>query len=367
MFITTKKEESKVTQINIIGTILGITGYDIHTRQLANALNKLVPTRLSVPLVPNWETMVNDDELKMLKREPKNDEINLIITMPHTWKLNTKNGRNWAYVIWEGDKVPTGWIEEFTNPDIEYIFVPSGHTRTAVQNTIKELSSITQIIITDKIKIIPHGVDHKLFYPMDKPNKTVFLANKGFRNMEDRGGIQYLIRAYLDEFKQEDVELIIKINPAYGIPTDAEIKTIFKIDNNSPKISIITDALPYEKMNEIYNKANVFVSPTRAEAFNIPCIEAMSCGLPVITSNFGGQTDYCNEENGWIISGEMTDVNWDLQYEGVKWLTPDIQQLRNALREATDGVQRKEKAEKSLETAKGYSWDLSAEKLMELI
>ena len=50
-----------------------------------------------------------------------------------------------------------------------------------------------------KIKIIQHGVNLDLFYPKDKPEKFTFICNKGFRHLEDRGGIQYAIRAYLED------------------------------------------------------------------------------------------------------------------------------------------------------------------------
>jgi len=179
-----------MTQINIIGTIFGTSGYDSHTRGLANALNKLIDVRLSVPRPTDWEKQINDSELKMLKRESK-EEINLIIALPHQWKLCTNNYRNWAYLIWEGDKIPESWIEDLLNPDIEKIFIPSNHVKKAILNTTKDK------IIQKKLKIVPHGVDLTKFYSMEKPKRyDVFLANKGFRNLEDRGGIQYLIKAF---------------------------------------------------------------------------------------------------------------------------------------------------------------------------
>lgn len=360
-----------MTQINITGQIFDSTGYSSHTRNLANALFNLVPTRLSVPLVPNWNMQVNDKELEMIKRKPEKGEINLIITNPLYWKLNLGLGRNFCYLIWEGDRIPKCFIEECLNPKIEYILVPSNHTKNAILKTMEEFNSAIQCFLPSKIRIIPHGVDLNLFYPKEKPSKCTFVCNKGLRGPEDRGGIQYAIKAYIEEFTNEDVELILRINPAYGIINMDDLLRSMNIQKNSnviPKITIHNEPLEYKDLVKLYNQGTVFVSPTRAEAFNIPCLEAMACGLPCITTNFGGQTDFCNESNSWIIGGELTEVKWDLMYESISWLTPCYQDLRKALRwcfEHNEDVNIK--SQKAIETAKQLTWDNSAKQLINLI
>ena len=48
-------------RLNIIGSILGTSGYDNHCKGLANAMYKLNPDiKLNVPLSPNWGQLVND-------------------------------------------------------------------------------------------------------------------------------------------------------------------------------------------------------------------------------------------------------------------------------------------------------------------
>jgi hypothetical protein len=228
---------AQMVQINVVGDIFNATGYASHTRGIANALFNLVPTRLSVPLVPNWNMQVNDRELEMIKRKQEKDEINVIVTNPLYWKLSLGHGRNWCYLVWEGDKVPRCFIDECMNEKIEYILVPSVHTMNALINTLinslKDFNVPVQIIIAKKIKIIPHGVDINLFYPKEKPNKTIFIANKGLRGPEDRGGLQYLLKAYLEEFSEADqTELIMRINPIYGlIDIDKLIGEMVKPEN----------------------------------------------------------------------------------------------------------------------------------------
>ena len=101
-----------MTQIHTIGTITGIAGYDIHTRNLINAIDKIIPVRLTTNIFQGQEQQLTDRELQMLKRKQVKDEINLMITLPNQWKLYTTNKRNWGFCVWEGDKVPESWIEE---------------------------------------------------------------------------------------------------------------------------------------------------------------------------------------------------------------------------------------------------------------
>jgi len=94
----------------------------------------------------------------------------------------------------------------------------------------------------------------------------------------------------------------------------------------------------------------------------------MACGKPVITTNFGGQTDFCTDETGWIIGGELTEVQHELEYEGVKWLTPDIESLKGCMRFAYENRKITERFGKSAkETAKDMTWDHTAKKVKDLI
>jgi len=362
-----------MTQINVIGNILGSSGYDVHTRNLANALSKITDVRLSTTIQPGQEALLADRELEMIKK-PDKGEINLIITSPLFWRLHTNAKRNWAFFVWEGDRVPRHFIEECLNPDIEYIFVPSEHTRDAIYSTLEkfELDMGEHDKVYEKIKVISHGVDLGLFYPKQvEKERFTFVLNKGFRNLEDRGGTQYAIQAYLEEFTGKDnVELIVKINPAYGIPNIQQLINEIKPKDKTDfgMVNINTDNIPYNILVDLYNKGNVFVMPTRAESFGIPGIESMACGVPIITSSFGGQTDYANKDNSWIIGGELTEIVHEVQYENTKWLTPSIPELRKAMREAhTNKELLKEKGEKSLETSKKFTWDSTALKVKKLI
>ena len=228
-------------------------------------------------------------------------------------------------------------------------------------------------LIESKLHIIPHGQNPDIFYPKQvQKERFTFLLNKGFRNLEDRGGTQFGIQAYLEEFTSKDnTELIIKINPDYGIPDInvliRELKPKDKTDFGM--VNINTDNLPYNVLVDLYNKADVFLMPTRAESFGLPGIESMACGVPVLATGYGGQVDYIKDkENGLLIDYDMTKIVHEVQYEGVSWATPKIEDLRKKMRWCYENQDKvKEMGLNALENSKKWTWDLTALKIKELV
>lgn len=360
-------------KINIIGSFFGIDGYSNHTKQLANTLNKLedVEITLTVDKPQGWERLINDDELQMLLGKPDECDINLMIGTPSFWPLYMNQNKPFiGFCVWEGDKIPEGWIKNMSHPNCKQIWVPSEHTENAILNIFGlDQETKNQDSFCNKIKIVPHGVNPNIFNSKNKPDdKFRVLCNKGFRGELDRGGIQFLIRAFMEEFNENDnIELIVKVNPAYGVGMTQQIINQYSKsigEKKYPKIALVEDNMKYEDLNNLYNSANLFVSPTMAEAFNLPCIEAQACGLAVVTSDFGGQTDFCNDKTGWILKeGGMFEVQHEVQYEGISWKKQSIPELRKVLRYCYNNQDEvKSKGLKALENSKQWSWDESAKK-----
>ena len=96
--------------------------------------------------------------------------------------------------------------------------------------------------------------------------------------------------------------------------------------------------------------ADLFVSPSVNEPFGLVFLEAMSCGLPVITTRTGGPLSFVNtvagKPNGWLVEPD------------------DIDDLADALVEAVnDGAARRERADHARQQIRAsYSWRALAER-----
>lgn len=361
-------------KVNIIGPAFGGSGFCSHVVQLSRSLHEQgVEVRLDSPKPQNWEQIVNDADLIMHSREFDPEMISILIGqaqfLPFTWADNPKTVI--PFIIWEGDRIPKYWLEHLLDERIQQIWVPSNHVKEAI------LFYPEAKVLENKIKIVPHGVDLTVFKPglqeeNDKSQPFNFIANKGWsQGINDRGGIQWLLKAYTEEFtNKDDVELRLKINPSYfqgefNIHHEMEKLGIEK-KNNSPSLSVSTDMVDFKILPQFY-EGDVFVSPTMGEAFNLPCGEAQAMGIPVITTNFGGQTDFITDENGWLIDYELVDSK-DMIYESVKWGKPNLEQLKKVMRHCYENREEvKEKAKRSLENSRDWSWRNSAKKAIECL
>lgn len=370
-------------KLNIVGPILGNTsGYVSHTRNLFNALaEEITDIHLETQLPSNWMAQVNDAELRAIKAPWHEDGVTIMIGTPPYWNIgkNNKSKAFYGYVVWEGDKIPKHWVPHIWKA--KGIIVPSQHVKDAILNTIKEVAELDKPINgweiynidMEFIHIIPHGVNTSLFVPQEKPPGAsfTFVCNKGWANgIDDRGGLQYAFLAFSQEFrKHENVLLRVKVNTAYCPPGWDLSQELAKLNlpSDRPEFQICLNELEPKLLPQLY-QGDCFLSPTMAEAFSIPCLEAMSCELPVITTDFGGQTDYCDEQTGWIIPTQRFEITHDWQYEGISWGRPDIPSLRKAMRYAFEHPDEcKHKGRRARTKATYYTWRESALLLLKII
>ena len=116
-------------------------------------------------------------------------------------------------------------------------------------------------------------------------------------------GVEYLIRA----MKGIDARLVI-IGEG---PLKQKLLDEVRDNGLVPAVTF----LPYQPQDELadyYRAASVFVLPSiyKSEAFGITIIEAMACGLPVISTELGTGTSYANQDGrtGFVVPPRDTDA-----------------------------------------------------------
>lgn len=99
---------------------------------------------------------------------------------------------------------------------------------------------------------------------------------------------------------------------------------------------------------QLYNGASAFLFPSRAEGYGMPNVEAMACGCPVITSNAFAIPE--------IVGKAALIIDDPDDYKALSEL---------AYRVLTDAALRKSMIKDGFEQVKHYSWETSAETVLD--
>jgi glycosyltransferase involved in cell wall biosynthesis len=118
------------------------------------------------------------------------------------------------------------------------------------------------------------------------------------------------------------------------------------MDGSLEKSVIVTGYVPDSDLVVLYNMARLLVFPSLYEGFGLPCIEAMACGCPLVTSNRGALREVGGD---CAVYADPEDVNAIAQ---AVWEASENQPLRKHL------------IDRGLRRVGAFSWDRHAEQLL---
>ncbi|MBW4488027.1 MAG: glycosyltransferase family 4 protein [Trichocoleus desertorum ATA4-8-CV12] len=175
------------------------------------------------------------------------------------------------------------WKIERKHQEIEladHIFVASSMT----QRSLLDIG-----VPAERISVIPYGAPIEYFQPQPKPDsrfRALFVGRVG-----PRKGVHYLLQAW----------------QALNLP-DAELLLVGVNEFPSGWLTQYQDicrhvpSVPHTALNQYYSSANVLVFPSLVEGFGLVLLEAMACGIPVITTpNTAGLDILTDGVEGFII------------------------------------------------------------------
>jgi glycosyltransferase involved in cell wall biosynthesis len=162
------------------------------------------------------------------------------------------------------------------------IFVPSSF----VQHSLLKAG-----VKPETIHVIPFGASVDYFHPQPKEDKifrVLFVGRVG-----PRKGVHYLLQAW-QELRFPDAELLlVGINefPEGWLERYTQTEGIRHVPS-----------LPHASLNRYYSSANVLVLPSLVEGLALVQLEAMACGIPLITTpNAGGSDIVTDGVEGFIV------------------------------------------------------------------
>ena len=212
----------------------------------------------------------------------------------------------------------------------------------------------------ERISIVPEGVDINTFKPIDKIPKKDKFRFLLFGRWDYRKSTAEIIKSFGETFKgNSNVELIASVeNPFPYDETRSTEDRIKKFDVNYDNINYVK-FVPREDYVKYMQEGDAFVSCSRSEGWNLPLIEAMSCGIPSIYSNWGGQLQFAQDKGIPVKISHIRSANIANTEVGGEYCEPDFDDLSLQMKNVYENYE--EYREKSLSDAvlihNEFEWD----------
>jgi len=240
--------------------------------------------------------------------------------------------------------------------------------------------SLTQEFVgRKKIEIVPHGTDGETFYPMDYLPplfpEDAYVFGCVNRNSQ-RKDIATLLQAFKylkEQLAETDAQLILYLhmNPQdpFGLRIDEACETLnLEIGKDVwlPSNFSENKGFTQDKLNELYNAFDVFVSTTTAEGWGLTITEAMACGTPVICPVHTSLTEITEEGTLVYPIRSLRPFMFIQDMEKVRYIS-SVKEVAKRMYDAMAEIGTEYQAdlsEKARKKALSYKWKKSAALIM---
>lgn len=211
---------------------------------------------------------------------------------------------------------------------------------------------------SDKIRVIPDGVDTDFFTPKEDIPKI--REELGFHKYAPiiltvagifpHKGLDYLIKIVPRVLKKYPNALFLIIGPVRSNSYFRSLNKTIEESGVSDNIKIIPGVDPSE-INKYYAVSDIYVQPSLEEGFCISILEAMSCGKPVIGTRTGAIPKFISESEAGIL---IEPASSEKIYEAIVRLLGDSREMEKMGLRSRDYM------------VKNYSWNEIARDTLEL-
>jgi glycosyltransferase involved in cell wall biosynthesis len=268
-------------------------GHDIEILASDEPGSLSIPENLKVVPLPYLGKIANTNITPSLPFHLWKEDADIIHThIPTPWSAD------WSSIIARVKKIPL--VLNYYN-DISGKGIHS-HIASAYNHTfLKVLLANTKVIIvnrphfisphlkahTEKIRIIPPGVDIRSFHPDSSPPEWDIFFLSVLDRYHHYKGLDTLLSA---------LSIVKKTNPGVNLLIGGTGELLEDYRRMAQDMGIgpnvkFAGYIPYETLRGYYSRSRLFVLPSsdpHLEGFGMVTLEAMACGRPVITTRVSG-------------------------------------------------------------------------------
>lgn len=259
---------------------------------------------------------------------------------------------------WEESKFPEEFVKQF-NHKTTLILTMSNYVKDILSyNGVYTPKSNIGIVADTLFSIASKPLAYKL------PNSFRLLH---ISSLFPRKGANLLLEVLKELSLEIELSLTIKTFPnphnnifelldnnAFKIENKLE-EGVFRFKQNKIEILLINKDISQEQIKYLYENSDLLVAPSFGEGFGLPLAEAMLCNLPVLTTNYGGQKDFCNNETSWLLDFKFEYANTHFNLDNSLWAVPKKDNIKSSILE----IMKLDKKEIKKKTDKAHDFILN--------
>lgn len=224
---------------------------------------------------------------------------------------------------------------------------------TISENSKKEIVEFLNVD-ENKIFIVPPGISLEEFnryltsdvettirMKYNLPEKYILYLG----TLEPRKNVETIIKAFA-LFKKHETNIKLVLTGNNGWKYEGIYKLVQDLDLEAD--IVFTGYVDENDKWAIYKMSELFVFPSLYEGFGMPVLEAMACGIPVITSNCSSLPEVVGEK-GCMVNPYDAEKMSEYMFKIIS-----DKSYRNFL------------IQYGLERAKSFTWDISAKKMIDI-
>lgn len=208
------------------------------------------------------------------------------------------------------------------------------------QNVIQLFGVRADRIRVIHLSYVPLGEEKE---PLPVPDNFFLFAGV----LKERKNVAGIIKAFAIFTKSNSTHELLIAGKQGGAYAESLLNLVRElgVEKRVRFLGYVTDA----KLSHLYSKATALVFPSFVEGFGMPVLEAMHAGLPVITSNRGALAEVASDAALLVDSARPEDIATAMN------------------RLAEDAKLREELIEKGRVRSGQFSWEKTAQELLEVI
>lgn len=193
-----------------------------------------------------------------------------------------------------------------------------------------------------QVHVVPHGVDPHIFRPLEPAAREDLRNGLGWNQgfifftnglmWRQRHGISQLLQAFAHVTERyPQAHLVIKgREQLFGAQAEIAAVAQYTLDDQTrarvlSRLLYLGGNLSARQLAALYQCADVYVSTSQAEGFNLPALEAAACGLPVICPALGPAGEFLDPAYTLAIDSRCATIL--LEGEPASVVEPDIDHL----------------------------------------